>query len=525
MDTLFLYNTKTLIEKFKTKVFAGDNHITKINVQIPDNIGGYPKRECEFNLRAIIPEGNMSYGINPSEPYFYITNDITEKAQTVKLMMIITHAGNVIGRTNTVDLQVREPAEAPDPPLTPRSEFDTVIAEQRETISTQEQTISSQSAEITEKTAQITTLNGEVTELEGTVAEQQATIIRQNTTIEQLNSRVPRMYTPSVVIPSSSVQQVLPPTGYDGLSECTVDRITAEVDSDIQPENIKEGVEILGVDGTYKPLGGEGGICINEVDEDGYPVDITVKNWDFKSQRDFSDVNFNGQVPNDDKFIIPFYSSILTSHLKKLKLGNCKNMAFAGFMYGVIEEVEIQSDNFALLQNAFYMCNSLKTVKINCSFIGRTFENCQNVNALFLGNGIITITNNAFTFGINNINVIDELRLPNTVKKIGASIFDIRNFRKFYIPNSIEICGGKPFADSYAGVLNEVEIENGFNCNGLILSSNRFSPPAEQIISWLEALADRTGETAYTLTIGSTNINKLTSEQIAIATNKNWNLA
>jgi hypothetical protein len=41
----------------------------------------------------------------------------------------------------------------------------------------------------------------------------------------------------------------------------------------------------------------------------------------------------------------------------------------------------------------------------------------------------------------------------------------------------------------------------------------------------LEALADRTGETAYTLTIGATNLNKLTAEQKAIAIGKNWNLA
>lgn len=171
MDTLFLYNTKTLKEKFKTKVFAGDNHITKINVQIPDNIGGYPKKECEFNLRAIIPEGNLSYMIDPSQPYFYITNDITEKAQTVKLMMIITHEGNVIGRTNTVDLVVNEPAEAPDPPLTPREEFDEVIAEQRAEIAEQEEIISEKNSKIEEDNQIIKKLNNRVSTLSSEKAE------------------------------------------------------------------------------------------------------------------------------------------------------------------------------------------------------------------------------------------------------------------------------------------------------------------------------------------------------------------
>jgi hypothetical protein len=44
-------------------------------------------------------------------------------------------------------------------------------------------------------------------------------------------------------------------------------------------------------------------------------------------------------------------------------------------------------------------------------------------------------------------------------------------------------------------------------------------------VSWLNALYDRTGLSAYKLTMGSTNLNKLTNEQKAIATNKNWTLA
>jgi hypothetical protein len=47
----------------------------------------------------------------------------------------------------------------------------------------------------------------------------------------------------------------------------------------------------------------------------------------------------------------------------------------------------------------------------------------------------------------------------------------------------------------------------------------------ETLVAMLEALKDLTGQTAKTLTIGRTNLAKLTEEQIAIATNKNWTLA
>ena len=46
---------------------------------------------------------------------------------------------------------------------------------------------------------------------------------------------------------------VRPDTGYTGLSRVTVSAVTSEIDANIKPENIKYGVTILGVTGTYKP--------------------------------------------------------------------------------------------------------------------------------------------------------------------------------------------------------------------------------------------------------------------------------
>lgn len=72
--------------------------------------------------------------------------------------------------------------------------------------------------------------------------------------------------------------------------------------------------------------------------------------------------------------------------------------------------------------------------------------------------------------------------------------------------------------------LTDVTIESGFNCNGLVLSAST-QYTAETIVSWFEALENRTGQVSFRLTIGNTNLNKLTAEQKAIATNKNWTLA
>lgn len=51
--------------------------------------------------------------------------------------------------------------------------------------------------------------------------------------------------------PSTSQQTITPDNGYDGLSQVTIGAVTSAIDSNIQAGNIKQGVTILGVAGSY----------------------------------------------------------------------------------------------------------------------------------------------------------------------------------------------------------------------------------------------------------------------------------
>ena len=51
--------------------------------------------------------------------------------------------------------------------------------------------------------------------------------------------------------PALNQQLILPEDGYDGFSKVTVNKVTASIDSNIIPSNIKEGVSILGLLSTY----------------------------------------------------------------------------------------------------------------------------------------------------------------------------------------------------------------------------------------------------------------------------------
>lgn len=111
----------------------------------------------------------------------------------------------------------------------------------------------------------------------------------------------------------------------------------------------------------------------------------------------------------------------------------------------------------------------------------------------------------------------------NNITRIGNYAFQgCGSLTAINLPDSLT--GIMSNAFYYCQSLENVTIENGFNCNNLNLSeSTRYS--VETMVSWFEALADRTGQTSFKLTIGATNLNKLTAEQKAIATNKNWTLA
>lgn len=54
------------------------------------------------------------------------------------------------------------------------------------------------------------------------------------------------------IVPTTEQQTITPEAPSIGISKVTVSPVTAQIDSDIQPENIKQGVNILGVDGTLK---------------------------------------------------------------------------------------------------------------------------------------------------------------------------------------------------------------------------------------------------------------------------------
>lgn len=172
------------------------------------------------------------------------------------------------------------------------------------------------------------------------------------------------------------------------------------------------------------------------------------------------------------------------------------------------------------------------------------FANCTKLTSIDIPSNITLIDSNAFeNCGISSIVI------PTTVLKTGTYAFNkslkltqarvlgatalgwmlfagCKNLTTVYLSKDIsglnQMKYYSPFLNCTA--LEFITLEQGFNANYLNLSdSTKYS--VDTLTAVLDALADRTGVSAYTLILGSANLAKLTDSQKAIATDKNWILA
>ena len=192
-----------------------------------------------------------------------------------------------------------------------------------------------------------------------------------------------------------------------------------------------------------------------------------------------------------------------------------------GIIQRTVTSIDIPQGTTSIAKMAFYTFSSLTSVLIpnGITSIGdNAFGNCTNLSGVTIPGSVTSIGNYAFT----GCTGIVSVTIAHGVKKIGNGAFQqCSGVTSLSIPNTITNVLVTSFQ---CHSLVNVTIENGFNANNLKLSDSTLYS-ASTIVSWLNALADRTGLTAYTLTIGATNLDKLTATEIAIATNKNWNLA
>ncbi len=139
------------------------------------------------------------------------------------------------------------------------------------------------------------------------------------------------------------------------------------------------------------------------------------------------------------------------------------------------------------------------------------FENDSNIRS-FTANSFYEL--HANTIYLPN-------KLTSFVAQNNGYIMRKCNVKKLWIPKSIT--SNIPAQSIYqCSILEDIELEEGFDVSANF--SNCSALTRESMVKMFESLKDRTGLASRTLTLGSTNLDKLTESDKAIATNKNWTL-
>ena len=151
---------------------------------------------------------------------------------------------------------------------------------------------------------------------------------------------------------------------------------------------------------------------------------------------------------------------------------------------------------------------------------GYMFYNCTNLTSVTIPDTVTVVDHNSF----RGCSSLTSVTIPDGVVNIGsAAFYGCSSLTTINIPSSVTTIGSTSIFQNCTNLEN-VTLGKGFNANGLDLSASTLYSP-ETLKDMLYNLADRTGQTAYTITIGSTNIAKLTEAMIATVTEKNWTLA
>lgn len=177
----------------------------------------------------------------------------------------------------------------------------------------------------------------------------------------------------------------------------------------------------------------------------------------------------------------------------------------------------------------FDKCTNITDIEV--SFLrGNMFSNCTNLRTVKMIEGtIMTATGDKVFY---NDAALEEVILGNGITLIGTNVFyNCTSLKSVYLPstltssynNSLTSTSSSYYAFYNCTALEDVQLGEDWNLSIRLNASDNIT--VESMIAMFNSLKDLTGENAKTLTLGATNLAKLTDEQKLIATNKNWTLA
>lgn len=198
------------------------------------------------------------------------------------------------------------------------------------------------------------------------------------------------------------------------------------------------------------------------------------------------------------------------------------------YWYDIIEVPDFLNLNeITDVSNFFAGCYSLRDFKYSGDFnatnsISGLFQQCTNLSGDISINAPNATSANSAFYLCKNINSITLTTAPLTI--YGQIFLNATKLQSVYNLNLGETSEVQ-YQPFYCSNLTNITFADGSIINNSTSFSACTKLTVNSILNILNILKDLTGSTSATLTLGAENLAKLTDEQKAIATNKNWVLA
>lgn len=231
----------------------------------------------------------------------------------------------------------------------------------------------------------------------------------------------------------------------------------------------------------------------------------------------FSGVVYNARIFSSKKVLqaVKFINSNYTNTNADMMFNGC---------YLLQSVSGLNTEEVTNMRSMFSSCYSLRSIPtLNTSKVtnmSSMFSSCYSLKRITeLNTSKVTDMSSMFSFcrSLQRISNLDTSEVTNMGSMFNScSVLNIANLNMSKVSNASYI-----FYDC-SSLFN---IKNIKNINTDIAINNSTYLNRTTLLKIINALVDLTGQTTKTLTLGSTNLTKLTDEEKAIATNKNWTLA
>lgn len=284
--------------------------------------------------------------------------------------------------------------------------------------------------------------------------------------------------------PTRTVQEITPDIGYTGLSKVTVKGYTPNVATKTITKN-----------GTYKA---------SDDDLDGYSE---------------VEVETSGVDINDYYLTSGSYETI-SGYIKKIPQLDTSSVTNMNSMFNgcrnLISIPQLNTSNVTNMSNMFNNCKLITTIPLmdtsNVTYMAYMFASCRNLISIpLMDTSKVTGVNSMF-YSCGNLISIPQLNLSKATNM----------WQMFLYCSALTTLGG--FQN--LGMAYDTSKSANYSYYTLDLST---SPKLthESLMNVINNLYDiaNKGCNAQQLILGSTNLAKLTAEEIAIATDKGWNVS